>query len=83
MTGDKLKQYVALFGGWLSAVLLFLGTLNVSFEWFNQNSIDAFVVVLGTSIPFVFVMYGVWKNTYLVKKNAKEQEELLKRQGMK
>lgn len=83
MTGDKLKQYVALFGGWLSAVLLFLGTLNVSFEWFNQDSIDAFVVVLGTSIPFVLVMYGVWKNTYLVKKNAKEQEELLKRQGMK
>lgn len=83
MTGDKLKQYVALFGGWLSAVLLFLGTLNVSFEWFNQNSIDAFVVVLGASIPFVLVMYGVWKNTYLVKKNAKEQEELLKRQGMK
>lgn len=83
MTTDKLKQYVALFGGWLSAVLLFLGTLNVSFEWFNQNSIDAFVVVLGASIPFVLVMYGVWKNTYLVKKNAKEQEELLKRQGMK
>lgn len=83
MTGDKLKQYVALFGGWLSAVLLFLGTLNVSLEWFNQNSIVAFVVVLGTSVPFVLVMYGVWKNTYLVKKNAKEQEELLKRQGMK
>lgn len=83
MTGEKLKQYVALFGGWLSAVLLFLGTLNVSFEWFNQNSIDAFVVVLGTSIPFVLVLYGVWKNTYLVKKKAKEQEKLLKRQGMK
>lgn len=83
MTGDKLKQYVALFGGWLSAVLLFLGTLNVSFEWFSQNSIDAFVVVLGASIPFIIVIYGIWKNTYLVKKNAKEQEKLLKRQGMK
>ena len=83
MTIDKLKQYVALFGGWLSAILLFLGTLNVSFDWFNQESIDAFVVVLGASIPFALILYGVWKNTYLVKKQAREQEDLLKQKGLK
>ncbi|WP_144511625.1 phage holin [Bacillus sp. FJAT-22090] len=83
MTVDKLKQYVALFGGWLSAVLLFLGTINIKFEWFNVASIDAFVVVLGASVPFVIAGYGVWKNTYLVKKQARKQEEALKRQGLK
>ena len=83
MNTDKLKQYVALFGGWLSAFLLFLGTLNVSFDWFNQESIDAFVVVLGASIPFILVLYGIWKNTYLVRKKAKAQENLLKRNGLK
>lgn len=83
MTADKLKQYVALFGGWLSAILLFLGTLNVAFDWFNQESIDAFVVVLVASIPFVLVLYGVWKNTYLVRKQAKVQENVLKRNGLK
>ncbi|WP_421100943.1 phage holin, partial [Sporosarcina psychrophila] len=75
---DKLKQYVALFGGWLSAVLLFLGTINVKFEWFNQESIDAFVVVLIAAVPFFLIIYAVWKNTYLVRKRAKEQERVLK-----
>jgi len=80
---DKLKQYVALFGGWLSAVLLFLGTLNVKFEWFNAASIEAFVAVLIAAVPFILIIYGVWKNTYLVRKRAKEQERVLKQRGLK
>ncbi|MGE7545080.1 phage holin [Sporosarcina newyorkensis] len=80
---DKLKQYFALFGGWLSAILLFLGTLGLSFEWFNQESIDAFVVVLIASVPFIVVMYGVWKNSYRLSNKAKRQEEELKRKGLK
>lgn len=83
MTTEKLKQYVALFGGWLSAILLFLGTLNVTFDWFNQESIDSFVVVLGASIPFVVAMYGIYKNTYRLTDKAKKQEELLKQRGLK
>lgn len=80
---DKLKQHVALFGGWLSAVLLFLGTINVEFEWFNVESIGAFEVVLMASVPFVIALYGIWKNTYLVRKRAKEQERVLKQRGLK
>lgn len=83
MDADKVKQYVGLVGGWLSAVLLFLGTLNVKFEWFTQDSIDAFVVVLGASVPFILVLYGVWKNTYLIKQKAKQQEYVLKQKGLK
>ncbi len=83
MDADKLKQYVALIGGWLSAVLLFLGTLNVKFEWFNQESIDALVVVLMASVPFVIALYSAWKNTYILSPKAKKQERVLKRNGLK
>lgn len=80
---DKLKQYVALFGGWLSAVLLFLGTVGQAYDWFNQESIDAFIIVLTASVPLILVFYGVWKNTFLVTKKAKRQENELKKKGLK
>lgn len=83
MDNDKAKQFVGLFGGWLSAVLLFLGTLNIEFEWFTKESIDAFVIVLGASVPFVLAMYGVYKNSYRLSEKAKKQEAALKRQGLK
>lgn len=83
MTADKLKQYIGLFGGWLSAVLLFLGTLNIKFEWFNADAISAFMIVLTASIPFVIALYGVYKNTYRLSDKAKRQEQLLKRNGLK
>lgn len=80
---DKIKQYVALFGGWLSAVLLFLGTLGFAFDWFNQESIDALIVVLGASVPFVVAMYGVYKNSYRLSEKTKRQEDELKKKGLK
>jgi len=83
MMEDKIKQYIALFGGWLAAVLLFLGTLNIKFEWFNVDSINAFVVVLSASAPLILAGFGVWKNTYVVTKQAKNQEEVLKDKGLK
>lgn len=83
MTNDKLKQYIGLFGGLLSAVLLFLGTLNVQFDWFNTDSIDAFIGVLVAAIPFVLLIYGVYKNTYIMTDKAKKQEKELKRKGLK
>lgn len=83
MDADKLKQHIALFGGLLSAVLLFLGTLNVQFDWFNADSIDAFIGVLIAAVPFILLIYAVYKNTYLVTKKAKRQEQELKRKGLK
>lgn len=80
---DKLKQYVALFGGLLSAVLLFLGTLNIEFEWFNAESIGAFEGVLIAAVPFALLVYGVYKNTYIVTDKAKKQERALKQKGLK
>lgn len=83
MTTDKLKQYIAMFGGLLSAVLLFLQTLGLVFNWFNQDSIDAFINVLLAAVPFIVVMYGVYKNSYIVTKQAKAQEKELKKKGLK
>ncbi|MFY0744759.1 phage holin [Solibacillus silvestris] len=83
MTADKLKQHIAFFGGLLGAVLLFLQTLGVEFAWFTQQSIDSFVGVLVAAVPFVLVIYGVYKNTYLVTKKAREQEDELKKRGLK
>lgn len=83
MNADKLKQYIGLFGGLLSAVLLFLATLNIEFEWFNTESIGAFEGVLIAAVPFVLLVYGVWKNTYIVTDKAKKQEQELKRKGLK
>ena len=83
MTSDKLKQYIALFGGLLSAILLFLQSLGINFTWFTDDTINAFVEVLLNAVPFVLVLYGVYKNTYIVTKKAKEQEKALKEEGLK
>lgn len=83
MTADKLKQYIGLFGGLLSAVLLFLQSLGITLTWFTDETIDAFVNTALAAVPFVLVVYGVWKNTYLMSKRAKKQEEKLKEEGLK
>lgn len=83
MAADKLKQYIALFGGLLGAVLLFLNSIGLQLDWFNQESIDNFTNVLLAIVPFAVVLYGVWKNTYVVSNKAKEQEKVLKDNGLK
>ncbi|HWI47194.1 MAG TPA: phage holin [Rummeliibacillus sp.] len=83
MTADKLKQCIALFGGMLSAILLFLQSIGVTSDWFTEESVNAFNQVLITAVPFVLVVYGVWKNSYIVTTKAKEQEKLLKEKGLK
>lgn len=80
---DKLKQYIGLFGGVLGAVLLFLQSIGLTFTHFNDDTINAFVNVLESLIPFILVAYGVYKNTYIVSKKAKKQEIELKEKGLK
>lgn len=83
MSLDKLKQNVALFGGFLSALLLFFKSIGLDLEWFNADSINAFTNVLLAAVPLVIVFYGIYKNTYLVTNKAKEQEKVLKEKGLK
>ena len=83
MTTDKIKQYIAMIGGALGGVLLFLRSLEIELEHFNEITIEAFIGMLAALIPFALVMYGVYKNTYLVTKQAKYQEKVLKNKGLK
>ncbi|MCK6203920.1 SPP1 phage holin family protein [Bacillus infantis] len=76
------KDTITLLGGFLSALLLFLGTVGIQFDWFTQESIDAFVVLVGAAAAFAISMYAIWKNTYVSRK-AKLQKEMLERNGLK
>ena len=74
------KDIATLIGGFLTALLLFLGTVGISFDWFTQESINAFVVLIGAAIALAINFYAVWKNTYVSKK-AKLQKKALVAQG--
>ena len=80
---DKAKQWIALVGGMLGALLLFLQSVGIEWSWFNAESINSFTVLLTALVPFILVVYGIYKNQYLLSKKAKEQEEVLKRNNMK
>ena len=58
-------------------------TLNIEFEWFNTDSIGAFEGVLIAEVPFVLLVYGVYKNTYVLTEKAKKLERALKQRGLK
>ncbi|WP_224752728.1 phage holin [Metabacillus arenae] len=75
------KDVFTLIGGFLTSLLLFLGTIGVQFDWFTQDSINAFVVLLSSFVALVVNLYAIWKNTYVSKK-AQEQKKVLKNQGL-
>ncbi len=83
MNKDKLKQYIAFIGGALGGILLFLQSLGIELTHFNDVTISAFTEMLISFVPLILVGYGIWKNQYIVTKQAKEQEEELKRRGLK
>lgn len=73
---DKVKGWVVLVTGVLSSLLLFLGTINVQYEWFTLESIGAFGGVLTAVLLLGFNLYSVWKNTYITKKGKKQLDVL-------
>ncbi|MFF2287306.1 phage holin [Peribacillus butanolivorans] len=80
---DKTKQYVAMIGGALGALLLFFQSLGYQVEWFNEDTINSFINFITAIIPLGFALYGVYKNQYLLTKKALEQEKALEKQGLK
>lgn len=83
MNTDKIKQFVALIGGFLGALYLALTASGISAEWINPQKVDLWVNVLNTGVPIVLTLYGVYKNTFIIKHSAKMQEEYLKEEGLK
>ena len=78
-----LKDILTLLGGFLTALLFFLGTIDVKFNWFTVDSINAFIWVLSAFIALVVNVYAVYKNTYVITKKARMQKEELKKKGLK
>lgn len=70
------KDIATLLGGFLTALLLFLGTVGISFDWFTQESINAFVILIGAAIALGVNLYAIWKNTYVSKKGQAQKEVL-------
>lgn len=80
---DKIKQFIGLIGGFLGALYLALNTSGISAEWINPQKVDAWINVINTGLPLALVLYGVWKNTFIIKKSARDQEKYLKEKGLK
>lgn len=77
--GFILNDVIKQLAGFLSALLLFLGTLNIQFEWFTKESIDAFVLVVSAGLLFGTSMFTIYKNHYGFTQKAKQQKEELKK----
>ncbi|AST92995.1 phage holin, partial [Sutcliffiella cohnii] len=75
------KDVITLLGGFLTALLMFLGTVGITFDWFNEESINAFVLLVSSLVALVVNVYAVWKNTY-TSKNAQLQKKALQAQGL-
>ena len=80
---DKVKQFIAMIGGFIGALYLALNASGVQVEWFNPQKLNAWMNVLNTGIPIVFVLYGIWKNTFILTNHSREQEKILKQSGKK
>lgn len=76
------KDIATLIGGFLTALFFFFGTIGVSFDWFTQDSINAFVVLVSAGIALGINLYAVYKNTYALSKKAKLQKRALQAQGL-
>jgi hypothetical protein len=72
---DISKQIV----GFLSALLLFLGTINVRFEWFTMDSVNALGVVIVAGFPLAATIITIYKNHYGFTQKARAEKQLLER----
>lgn len=79
---EHIKGWVTLVVGFLMAMLGFLATLNIKYEWLTTESITAFGVVLAALLMLVINTYAIVKKAYVTKKD-KKRLELMKRNGLK
>ncbi|MBG9603530.1 MAG: phage holin [Bacillota bacterium] len=79
MNRDVVSQVV----GFLTAIMLFLGTINIKFEWFNEESISAFGIVLSAGIMLAVTLYTIYKNHFGFTDKAKKQKAFLEKEKLK
>jgi len=75
---DKVKGIAVLVVGFLMAVMGFLATLNIEFEWLTKESINAFGVVFTSGAVLIGGAIATWKNKYVGEKARKQNEQLYK-----
>ncbi|MEJ7506975.1 phage holin [Staphylococcus simulans] len=83
MTADKLKQWIGLVGGMLSTFYLAMKANGVDVTFLDPDKLEAWQNFLTTCIPLILAFYGVYKNTFVITKKAKDQEDYLKEKGLK
>ena len=76
------KDLVSQFTGILSALLPVLAILGINFNWFNQEFIDSFEILISAIVLFVVNVLTIYKNHYSGKQAQKQNEEL-KQKGLK
>ncbi|CDQ17933.1 phage holin [Halobacillus karajensis] len=79
---EQIKEVATLVGGFLTAIMGFLATLNIRYEWLTEASISAFVTLIVAGGMLGIGVYSVWKNTYVSKK-GKEQKRVLQERRLK
>ncbi|WP_270995615.1 hypothetical protein [Listeria seeligeri] len=73
---SKKKQWAIQLTGLLTAIYTLLTSLNLHFDWFTTDSINAFVAVFVALAAFAGTLYPAFKNTFLFK-NGKQQAKLI------
>lgn len=74
------KDILTLVCGFLTSLLLFLGSIGVKFQWFER--VNAFIVLMSAASALIVNLYAVYKNTYVLTKKARKQKESLKKHGL-
>lgn len=83
MSTDKIKQYIATIGGMLGLLYLALQSSGIEIEYLTPEHVQPWINFLMVFVPLLFAAYGQYKNTYLIRKKAKNQEKVLKEKGLK
>jgi multisubunit Na+/H+ antiporter MnhB subunit len=60
----------------VTALLFFFGAVGISFEWFTEESINAFVVLVAAFFALLINGYAVWKNTFVTPKAQLQKKAL-------
>lgn len=49
----------------------------------KPDKLNAWMNVFNTGVPILFVLYGIWKNTFIITNQSRAQEKFLKESGKK
>lgn len=83
MESDKIKQYISQFGGMIALLYLALQASGIEVEFLNPDHVQPWINFLMVFIPFLIGIYGVYKNSYILRKKSREQEKVLKENNLK